>query len=72
MLETLRRDGKDFEEIQWHYNEDFYGGEAGGANFNDSASQRSVYSCTNSGFSGMQSASAAPNSHFYNVKKLLV
>ena len=70
MLEMLRRDGKDFEEIAWHYNEDMNGGEGGasGANFNDSASQRSVYS----GMSGLQSASSAPNSHFYNVKKLLV
>ena len=74
MLDMLRRDGKDFEEIAWHYNEDMNGGEggAGGASFNDSASQRSVYSCTNSAMSGLQSASSAPNSHFYNVKKLLV
>jgi len=52
MMHLLRRDVKDFQELSWHFNEEVLGGE-GGNGFNDTASQKSAYSCGNSVISGM-------------------
>ena len=60
MMQYLRRDAKDFEELRMHFNEDALGGDGlGASSFNDAASQRSGYSCVNSvsGVSVMQSVS---------------
>ena len=71
MMHLLRRDVKDFQELSWHFNEEVLGGE-GGNGFNDTASQKSAYSCGNSVISGMQSVSNMPNSAYYNVQRLLI
>jgi len=71
MLQLLRKDVDDFQELKWHYNEEALGADHGA--FNDTASQRSMYSGTGSA-SIMQSASSAnPGSlSFFNVQRLLV
>ena len=51
MMHLLRRDHKDFQELEWNFNEE--AGESGAgkdnvSSFNDAASQRSAYSYNNS------------------------
>jgi len=71
MLNLLRRDVDDFQELKWHYNEEALGAEHG--SFNDNASQRSLYSNNNSA-SVMQSQTSTTPGHlsFFNVQRLLI
>ncbi len=71
MMQHLRADLKDFQELAWHFNEDAFGADGAGSSFNDTASRQSAYSCGNSVISGLQSVSNMPNSAFYNVQRLL-
>jgi len=74
MMKLLRKDVKDFQELEWHFNEDTLGldGKESGANFNDAISQKSAKSVFSNNVSVIQSISSAPNSLFYNVQRLLI
>ena len=73
MMHVLRKDVKDFSELALHFNVDAYLDQGDNAStFNDAASQKSVYSCSNSVSVHMSSALSTPNSTFYAVQRLLI
>ena len=72
MMSMLKVDDKDFKELEWQFNDEHLGGDAGAStSFNDTASQKSVYSCTSSK-SAIQNISILPSGNFYNVQRLLI